>query len=220
MMPHTPTTQRGVALFITLIMLIAMTVAALSLVRIVDSGNIIAGNLAFRQAALQSTDYGIEAARLKLVDVTSSLTSANQSYGWGDETCDDSAAKKDGCQYIPVMMDTDDEGAPKIDWDKLTNIFKDDTSISGTALSSYQVKYFIDRLCNVALADGKNLTEADMPEKCMAIVQIDEGANLADSGGQKSRPFDTNSAYYRVTVRAEGPRGTATNVQVIMYKPL
>ena len=44
--------QRGVVLFIALIALVAMSLAAVALVRSVDTATIIAGNLAFKQSEL------------------------------------------------------------------------------------------------------------------------------------------------------------------------
>ena len=43
-------TQRGLVLFFALIALVAMSLAALALVRSVDTSTLISGNLAFRQA--------------------------------------------------------------------------------------------------------------------------------------------------------------------------
>jgi type IV pilus assembly protein PilX len=54
--------QRGVVLFFTLIALVVMSLAAVALIRSVDTSNIIAGNLAFKQAGTSSGDAGIEAA--------------------------------------------------------------------------------------------------------------------------------------------------------------
>jgi len=54
--------QRGVVLFFTLIALVVMSLAAVALIRSVDTSTMIAGNLAFRQAGGSSTDTGIEAA--------------------------------------------------------------------------------------------------------------------------------------------------------------
>jgi Tfp pilus assembly protein PilX len=54
--------QSGVVLIIALIVLVAMTLAALALVRSVDTNNLIAGNMAFQQAAKHSADAGVEAA--------------------------------------------------------------------------------------------------------------------------------------------------------------
>ena len=52
--------QRGVVLFISLIVLVAMTLAGVALVRSVDTTNLIAGNLAFKQGATLSGDAAIE----------------------------------------------------------------------------------------------------------------------------------------------------------------
>ena len=57
------TAQRGVVLFISLIVLVAMTLAGIAVMRSVDTNVLIAGNLAFRNAALSAADAGIESAR-------------------------------------------------------------------------------------------------------------------------------------------------------------
>ncbi len=54
--------QRGVILIITLIVLVAMTLASIAMVRSVDTSTVIAGNLAFKQSATASGDAGLEAA--------------------------------------------------------------------------------------------------------------------------------------------------------------
>jgi Tfp pilus assembly protein PilX len=55
--------QRGAVLFISLIVLVAMTLAGIALMRSVDTGNLIAGNLAFRNTTTSAADAGIEAGR-------------------------------------------------------------------------------------------------------------------------------------------------------------
>jgi len=55
--------QRGIVIFIALIALVVMMIAGLALMRSVDTGNLIAGNLAFRQRAVHSADGGVEVAR-------------------------------------------------------------------------------------------------------------------------------------------------------------
>ena len=57
-----PRAQSGVVLIVALIILIAMTIAGIAMIRSVDLTNIIAGNLAFKQAATHSGDTGVEAA--------------------------------------------------------------------------------------------------------------------------------------------------------------
>lgn len=58
-----PASQRGVILFIALIVLVAMTLAGIAVMRSVDANNMIAGNLALRNAATSAGDAGLEFAR-------------------------------------------------------------------------------------------------------------------------------------------------------------
>ena len=66
--------QRGVVLFFTLIAMLAMMLAAVALIRSVDTSTLIAGNLAFKQAATTSGDAGIENA---IVSLTATQTANN-----------------------------------------------------------------------------------------------------------------------------------------------
>jgi type IV pilus assembly protein PilX len=59
--------QRGVVLFIALIMLVAMTLTGLALSHSVTTSVLVAGNLGFQQGATSSGDAGIEAARTWLI---------------------------------------------------------------------------------------------------------------------------------------------------------
>ncbi len=59
--------QRGVVLFIALIVLVAMTLAGIALSRSVGTGVMIAGNLSFQQGAASGGDAGIEAGRAWLL---------------------------------------------------------------------------------------------------------------------------------------------------------
>src|SRR6266700_2071527 len=54
--------QRGVVLFIALIVMVAMSLAAIALIRSVDTTNAIVGNLAFRMASILPANASIEQA--------------------------------------------------------------------------------------------------------------------------------------------------------------
>lgn len=64
MMPRwiSKTHQQGVVLFIALIMLVAMTLAGIAVVRSVDTTNIVAGNLTFRQETISAGDGALQTA--------------------------------------------------------------------------------------------------------------------------------------------------------------
>lgn len=59
--PH-PAKQAGVVLFIALIALVVMSLAAVALIRSVDTNTLIAGNISYKQSALVSSDSGVETA--------------------------------------------------------------------------------------------------------------------------------------------------------------
>src|SRR4029434_10585493 len=54
--------QRGIVLFIALIVMVAMTLAAIALIRSVDTTNTAVGNLAFRQSSILPANYAVETA--------------------------------------------------------------------------------------------------------------------------------------------------------------
>ena len=58
--------QRGVILIVSLVVLVAMMMAAVGLIRSVETSNAVAGNLAFQQATLNASDSGVAAAVTQL----------------------------------------------------------------------------------------------------------------------------------------------------------
>ena len=67
--PHTSSRsrrQRGVVLFIALIVMVAMSLAAIALIRSVDTTNLVIGNLAFRQASILPANFAVEQAAAAL----------------------------------------------------------------------------------------------------------------------------------------------------------
>ena len=70
--------QQGVVLFIALIVLVAMTLAGLAMMRSVDTNNLIAGNLAFKNAASSAGDAAVESARNWLMAKTPGQLEADQ----------------------------------------------------------------------------------------------------------------------------------------------
>src|SRR4051812_10143783 len=54
--------QGGVVLFIALVVLVAMSLAGIAMVRSVDTGSLVAGNMAFKQGATLAGDAGTELA--------------------------------------------------------------------------------------------------------------------------------------------------------------
>src|SRR5512145_2663075 len=73
---------RGAVLFIALIVLVAMSLAGIAIMRSVDTATLIAGNLAFKQGTIQSSDNGIEVAYQWLITNRAALASTNLASGY------------------------------------------------------------------------------------------------------------------------------------------
>ena len=72
--------QKGLVLFVALIALVAMSLAAAALVRSVDSGILAAGNLAFKQSAIMSAETGISDAYKYISDNLAALSNSSNGY--------------------------------------------------------------------------------------------------------------------------------------------
>jgi type IV pilus assembly protein PilX len=193
--PGLPCRQRGITLIIALISLVALTMAGIALVRSVDTGNVIAGNFAFRQSSLQATDTGVESAFTQLATIaanTPNTAIANQ--------------------YYPVMQDLDANGVPccknnatTVDW----------TAVPSSTLGSnaeYAVKYVIERLCTGALPiDADAVANSCVVDQSSSLNSVKLGG-----GGCATNCNGPPAVNYRVTVRVEGPRNTVAMSQAIV----
>ena len=70
--------QRGMVLLLTLIILVAMTLAGIGMMRSVDTATVVAGNLAFKQATTNAADGGTSAGFNLLAGVANSSTAADK----------------------------------------------------------------------------------------------------------------------------------------------
>ena len=190
--------QRGVVLFIALIVLVAMSLAGIALMRSVDTNVLVAGNLAFRQATTMYGDAGFETARGWLLDNLASLDN-NQPGGathyWANYQL--------GLDFINATTTTSDD----YDWSQSASVASPDPA--------YTINYVIHRLCG---STGAPTTPA---AKCM---QASAGGGSGSSGlgtkgivtyGVQALP-GTSTIFYRVTVRVIGPRNTLAFVQAIL----
>lgn len=181
--------QRGVVLIIALIVLIVMTLGGIALIRSTDLTNIVAGNLAFKQAATHSGDAGIEAAFSWLQANPGLLANDSANNGYSANGNDPTRSPAAGQTWETY-------------WNTLpaARIRTLPVDAAGNTVS-----YVIDRLC-------ANPGTQDSGARCSTstITKPDEGGDLtAGNPGYTS----TSSTYYRITVRIVGPRNTVSFVQ-------
>lgn len=187
--------QRGVVLIIALVVLVAMTLAGIALMRSVDTTNLIAGNLAFQQAATRSGDAGVEAA-IAFLQGASSVTLETDSAGNGY------AANGSAAGLNPTAGQS---------WDAywIANLEARKMTLNDGAAdqAGNVVSYVIDRMCNNA---GGKTTGAS----CSAspVVTVATGNNE----GPEIQLNAPSVVYYRITVRVTGPKNTVSYVQAMV----
>ncbi|WP_161603768.1 pilus assembly PilX family protein [Noviherbaspirillum massiliense] len=195
MAPAPRSRQKGVVLIVALVVLVAMTLAAIALVRSVDTNTIIAGNVAFQQAAIHSADTGIETAVAFL--------EANKTGNALD--ADDSTNG-----YAANGASTDMSPASGQSWDAFWQQSLDNRAYKFTSPdeAGNTVAFVIDRLC-------RNAGARTAGASCVASPSVTAATGNAEEAGevQLNAP---SVVYYRITVRVSGPKNTVSYVQSVV----
>jgi type IV pilus assembly protein PilX len=202
--------QRGVVLFFTLIALVVMSLAAVALIRSVDTSTMIAGNLAYKQSATTSGDGAIEAAMNWLTAQQNIMTSNGQSV-YIDTTPPtllfntDNPALGYYSSVHPVTALTDGT----LNWTT-------SSAFVGTDTSGNRIWYVIERMCNVA-------NQIPSQGNCLFGSPVstlgDQSVKSADQscGGNLSCLQNAQSPQLRITARVAGAKNTYSFVQTFAY---
>lgn len=191
--------QRGVVLFVALIVLVAMTLTGIALIRSVDTNVLVAGNLAFRQGATAAADWGVEAARVFL---RTTLTANKNALDNDQPTSNYYASWQATLDMIGTGI-----GTP-FDWAA-------STTTVGTDSAGNEVRYVLHRMCQnpgVGTSSGTNCVRTSGTTGSSAADGATKGTV---SYGGAPLPAPT-VIYYRVTVRILGPRNTLSFVQAML----
>lgn len=193
--------QGGVVLVMTLIVLVALTLASLALVRSVDTSSLIAGNLAFKQSAAISADAGVEAAILWVRANGASLTDDQPSNGYY-------ATRQDKLDLTGnALPETGDDDLDWNDDDQVKQLPKD-------AVGN-QVSYVVHRMCNKPGPLDASTCSTEESE----VEGNSEGGRLQMENDKPGGwPVVANRGLYRITVRVTGPRFNVAYAQTIIQQ--
>ncbi|PKO25704.1 MAG: hypothetical protein CVU35_02875 [Betaproteobacteria bacterium HGW-Betaproteobacteria-8] len=199
--------QRGVVLFIALIALLVMSLAAVALIRSVDTNTMIAGNLALRQSALTSSDRGAETAM-----------------NWLDAKALANLAELDGnnvgegyyATYFPTI-DANGDGVTDDEDDRLfAKSLVDNNGVLDTADDGQgnKIEYIVQRMCLNPAPPANDATN-----KCMlGKPETDTSSFAVKDAPEAGAIVNTNqSPIYRVTVKVTGPKNTVSYTQTYVY---
>ena len=192
--------QAGVVMIIALIALVIMTLAALGMIRSVDTGNLIAGNMAFQQAATHSGDSGIEDAITWLELCNTTPASCATSAGLiNNDTSRGYFAAGNGAN--PTGNQT---------WNDFwqANFSSVHYGMSQQSGTHNDIAYVIHRMCS-------NTGSPTSGGACTYSPAV----NAASGDGEEAGQIQLNapsSVYYRITVRISGPRNSVSYVQAMV----
>jgi len=202
---------RGAGLVVALVILVVMSLGALALVRAVASGLLVAGNLAFREAAVLAAESGSESAISWLSEraATTDLLSDQPEAGY--------------YASLPVGLSLSGQSntstSATIDWD-------DDQCAARTGIrcftagpalpidaAGHRVRYVIHRLCRTS---GSSDAAAN---SCLLFRSAQGGSSNRGqlSYGASKRFQSSDTVYYRITVHVRGPRNTTAFVQTLVH---
>ncbi len=206
-LPRNVRRQRGITLLIALIALVAISLGGIALMRMVDTGVMITGNLAFKQTAAQAGDAGTEAAIEWLTannDKLANDVAAAGYYATSRIACDLSGSR------TPVPEDDvvwAAAGPPLPDCGMVAAAVASDRLPDG-----YAAAYVVNRICD---SEG----EPNDPAVFCSAFQSSGGGSGSTKGGASygQMPLTgTTQQYYRVTTRVVGPRNTESIVQAVV----
>lgn len=236
--------QRGASLFIALVALVTLTYAGLAMIRASDTGSLVAGNFAFRQAALNAADMGLEAAVTKLeayFGLSNSAALLNANTSWGENQPVYYYAYSPNVGKIDASSTSSDTNADwdwpsgksrRISWSSGSNFAKSLGTITATSvgengqpqtntvstnMSGFSYLAVIERLCKDDGTGGIHVSGANgnVNLNCQTVA-----LNSGDIGQSRDPLLSASVVYvsYRVTVKVTGPRNTAATVQALIAK--
>lgn len=165
-----------------------MSLAAVALIRSVDTNNLIAGNLAFKQSSMLSADSGTERGVTFLSGQTVvALNTSNAITGYYATAAADARTLVDA----NGIDDTTDDG-------------------QGNA-----IRYVIQRMCNAEGAATSDVLQRQA--NCLfapgPFTQCTEAGDIC----KDFVPQQTQSLVYRITARVTGPKNTVSYIQTFVF---
>jgi type IV pilus assembly protein PilX len=210
--------QRGVSLLFALMALVVLTLGAVALLRSVDTGLMVLGNLGFKQDALAAGSVGTEAAI--------SWLQANA----GDTLNADQRAQGYSAVAVPNLDPTGRSIATSATSLSLVDWAGNGCDVAGLAgrkpaclaasaeidaAGGNKVRYVITRLCAQTGAP-------DASNDCIAPVVVSSSGTTSQRGslgyGSGTRFVDQSlGTYYRIITRTEGVRGTVSYTETLVH---
>ena len=206
--------QRGLSLLFALLALVALSLAAVGLVRSVGNGSLVVGNLGFKLDATATGDRGAELAITWLQNNLSGVTLDNDVTASGYYATSTDALD-------PTGRNTSASARAVVDWnnDSCATVSGSYTAClpasTATTVGSNSVNWVITRLC--ALAGSKDDVSNSCATSLTSGTLDDANSGGLDYASPKGLGATVTNPYYRVVVRTVGGRNTVSYTETIVH---
>lgn len=222
---HHSTTQQGLSLIVVLLSLVTLAFASVALIRSIDTGTLVMGNLGFKKSATIYSDRGADTAIAWLDARKTGATLFN------DITAN-------GAAYYATSQDSIDlagnsrpagtqQARPFVDWngDSCGGCAAANTcsacitpSTAATA-DGFTQRYLITRLCKCAGDPNGNCSDGT---KNACVVPLTGAGSISPKRGELKygdnlRFTGTNSPFFRIIVHTTGPRNTVSLTETYIH---
>ena len=218
---HTPlhTAQSGMSLIFALLALVARSLGAVALIRSVDTGTLVLGNLGFKQDATVSADKATENAISFLnacSDLNTDSNSSSASVGCnqlGYYASSHDGVDATGQQSSGTAEMVDWEGDDKCSFSAHTGACTLNPRTVPTDTNGGKTQYVIFRLCNATGVITSDSACIKPPNNSGSSTK--RGKSDYAEGGL--RFLGNSGPYYRVVVRSVSGRNTASFTETIVH---
>jgi type IV pilus assembly protein PilX len=201
------TKQTGVVLFLAMIALVVMSLAAAALIRSVDTNSMITGNLSYKQTAAISSSYGIESMVDTLGPMPLVYGDANDEPNGYYAVCTNfDGGSTNRCSGVNLTADASWNPGAR------SRLATGNGITPGTGRDAYgnTIQYIVERMCNQLGAPTRaGCLQAGSDPNNSSKNALNEP--VAGAPG-----VATELPLYRVTVRIAGPKNTVSYVQAFI----
>lgn len=212
--------QRGASLIFALITLVALMIAAVALVRSVDSSAKILGNIAFQKDATVSAERATQSAIVYL------RSGADLTVNGADKTGYYASTPAGVNVDVTGYQTPTDATRQLVDWDRDANSPCSYASAGTYASCAYSpsdpaiivngnansARYVIFRVCQAAGATTGN----NCAQPLVGAKVATGGGAVGDGQGEKGPPTLSQGQYYRIVVRVIGARDAVSFTETIV----
>lgn len=205
--------QAGIVLFFALLALAVMSIAAVALIRSVDTNALLSGNIVFRQSASAASNVALEgvaeniARNISLANSVRHIPAEGYYANCSSFDMQPNASVCDGSRLTTMAWDNTNSRLVPDQTDGNAEIR------NGVDRQGNQIRYVIERMCNFNQAEINAGNAAMDAARCLMATAT--ACEPPVNGGTDDPPCanQATSPIYRLTLRISGPKNTLTFMQ-------